>query len=605
MRNLNRNKGTIMKHFTKILVWALAALLVVAVVFMVSCKKSSTAPKDTGSWTVMVYGAGNNNLDTLNNTTSYIIQDVQDMEKVGTQPGLNIIAMVASLSMGGQAKYYKIEYKPNDNVGQLTSQVLDNLGTRDMSDGTTLKNFINYCKGHYPATHYLLVIDDHGGGWQGTCSDDMNGGGGLLTMEELRQAISTSDLQHVDVITFHACLMAALESAYELRNVASYMTACQFSMPMENVLGADLWLGWMKDNRTAAPLDVARKVAEKVIERATFKQKTTQYGVIDLSQVETLGSLVGHFGTELINNSGNYWNEVVQSWGTTHTTALDDQSCVDLREFANHVMNSTHLQGINLIDSAAVKVISAVNAAVPYTGAHFEPPQGTIPRGGLNVYLPFQATQYDSTRYRQLQFDATGWHNFISAFLPNTGGQDPTGRCCYGNQQCAVNTNAACTGLAGQWQTGLDCTGNPCQQQATCPLTCANAQAVNLGQTYNCSLTGADSINWFSVSLPAQANYEFRLCGFTYQPNDFDLYVINNCTNLQILTSSLNYGCEDTVWQASGNLILAVVRAVGGGSYSLTVSQHGVPQATIPVSIPHAVALADRKSFAVTPKQAR
>jgi hypothetical protein len=73
--------------------WIGLVVAVAAVIVAVSCSKKSTdsgggGGMGTSSWTVMVYGAGNNNLDTLNNATSYIIQDVQDMEKVGSQSGI-------------------------------------------------------------------------------------------------------------------------------------------------------------------------------------------------------------------------------------------------------------------------------------------------------------------------------------------------------------------------------------------------------------------------------------------------------------------------------------------------------------------------------------
>ena len=88
--------------------------LVIAGLFLLSCGKDDKG--DEGSnlaqWTVMMYGAGNNNLDVSNNNTSFIIQDAQDMEKVGSQAGMNIVAMVASERTGGQAKYYHIEYHP-------------------------------------------------------------------------------------------------------------------------------------------------------------------------------------------------------------------------------------------------------------------------------------------------------------------------------------------------------------------------------------------------------------------------------------------------------------------------------------------------------------
>ncbi|MBL0062128.1 MAG: hypothetical protein IPP40_11780 [bacterium] len=151
--------------------WSTAVMvLVFAVALIVSCKSDDGGGDDGGGqakWTVMLYGAGNNDLDQANNGTSYIVQDVQDMEKVGSQSGMNVIAMVSRFGGGGNARYYHIEQFPNENPNVLSSPELQNLGTKDMSDPQTLRNFLNYCKTNYPADNYQLIIDDHGAGWPG------------------------------------------------------------------------------------------------------------------------------------------------------------------------------------------------------------------------------------------------------------------------------------------------------------------------------------------------------------------------------------------------------------------------------------------------------
>jgi hypothetical protein len=133
----------------KKIIWAGILFTLAALILAVmSCSKKSTDSGDTTGgttqWTVMMYGAGNNNLDSTNNNTSYIIQDVQDMEKVGSQTNMNVIAMVASFRTGGQAKYYRIEYHLNENPDQISSPMLQDLGSKDMSDPATLRDFINY-----------------------------------------------------------------------------------------------------------------------------------------------------------------------------------------------------------------------------------------------------------------------------------------------------------------------------------------------------------------------------------------------------------------------------------------------------------------------------
>jgi hypothetical protein len=532
-----------MKRF----LWIGLVAAVAAIIVAVSCSKKSTSSGESGGggaqWTVMVYGAGNNNLDGADNNTSYIIQDAQDMEKVGSQGGLNIIAMISSLRLAGGAKYYKLEYHANEPPDMISSTILQNKGSKDMSDGATLQEFLTYCKTNYPASHYLLVIDDHGAGWPGSCSDDLGGAGSLLTMREMRDAIANSDIHHVDIVTFHACLMAMVEVGYELRNVASYMTACQFTMPMENVLGADLWLAWMRDNMSATPAAVAQTIAEKVIERAQFKQKTTTYAMIDLSKMTDLGARIGNFGNTLATEGAAHWNEVQDAWSQTHTTNYDDPAYVDLREFANLIKQEPNLQQNNLIRSGADSIISGTNAAVPFKNSYFlNPPDAPVPRDGLNIHFPYTFDQFDSANYVALDFGQNHWQNFLSTFLRSTGGEPPPGEC---------------------------------------PTQCAQAAVYTVGQTISqCQFTAQATQHWFQTTLGV-GTFRFQLGNFP-QGADYDCYTFLQCAdfpNTPTGCSSEEVGPEDFTCTVTGSAvnIYILINAYQGpyGGYTFSITQTG------------------------------
>jgi hypothetical protein len=617
-----------MKHLKWFVTLVSVIAVAAALIFVVSCKKDSTSSSNnsTPEWTVIVYGAGNNNLDGANANTSYIVQDVQDMEKVGSQSGMNIVAMISSLRLAGGAKYYKVEKFPNENPGVLSSPVLENKGSKDMSDQATLVEFLNYAKANYPARHYLLLIDDHGAGWPGSCTDDLGGTGAILTMTELKNAISTSNIGHVDLVVFHACLMAMTEVAYELKGVADYMTASQFSMPMENVLAADLWLAWLKDHLGASTQELATQIAQNVIQRAEFKQKTTHYSVVKLSEISALGAKIGNLGGVLSTEGAQHWNEVVDAWGHTNTTQLDDPKFCDLRQFASNLQGEATLGQNNLIRAATDSVIAAINHAVPFTNAYFYGSDPVVTRGGMNIHFPRTLAEFDSSNYVRLDFRATNWQTFLSNFVRNAGGgQDPTGkccygnnqcgvgtqaecaavngtwtqgadcsgqnpcggtaptgRCCYGNNQCGVGTQAECAAVTGTWTQGADCSGNPCGGSTqTCPTVCNQARLIQSAELVTCQFNqgSADSLQWFAFTVTQGVNYRFQLCDFP-QTADYDLYLFSACDQSPF-AQSWNTGCEDTTWNfnGSGTLGLAVHRYQGSGTYHMMVSQVSLDQA--------------------------
>jgi hypothetical protein len=104
-----------------------------------------------------------------------------------------------------------------------------------MGDGNTLANFLQFGKKYYPADRYIVAFYDHGNGWMGTCQDERYNND-VLTMREIQSAYKS--VNGVDITLFTApCLMGAVESVYELRNVTNLYIASA------NVSGFIYWFG--------------------------------------------------------------------------------------------------------------------------------------------------------------------------------------------------------------------------------------------------------------------------------------------------------------------------------------------------------------------------
>ncbi len=392
-------------------------LIGLALILVSGCGKKSNNPDTKPEWTILVYADGNNNLDYTQGGNSYCIQDIQDLQQVGSTENVNIIAMVSSLRTGGIAKYYYIEHYPDDLGDNISSRMLANKGTKDMSDPATLREFLNYGLSNYPAKKYMLIIDDHGGGWRGACEDEQNGSGNLMTMVDMataiKQSLTAAGIDKFDVITFHACLMSMVEVAYELRNCANYLVASEFSMPMESVLGADTWLTQLTGTPTMSGNELANAIPPAVYQAGVTKQKIVHMAATDLSKMQRLAAKIDNFGTQLHTSAGDYWLEVLDAWLNTHTTNYDDPANVDLREFAMKVKQEPNLQNINLIRYACDSVISALNDAIEITNTNAP----ALPRGGLTIYMPYRTAMYEETNYGRLAFAQVGWAGFLSDFI--------------------------------------------------------------------------------------------------------------------------------------------------------------------------------------------
>ena len=389
----------------------LVILFMVLAVFLLSVcsKKKSTKPEPEPpkyKWTILGYFDGNNeqDLDILTNG-SYVIQDVQEMEQVGSTEEVQVIVMLGSVKTKGNCNYYLIGKHLDEppNPDSIRSEVLDSLGPEDMSDPETLKDFIKYGVENYPAEHYMLIINDHGFGWKGVCSDQQNGGGQMMSLLEFSSVLSGHKF---DIILFNAPSMSMLEVAYQLKDKANYLVASQFPDPMRNILGSSQWLQQLTNNPNLSSRSLARNIVI-AIESVAFGEVEFNISAIDLSKVGALTSKVRELGSLLLTNTGDYWKEVVNArkWSVHFLPYY-----FDLKNFSSNIQTSPHLD--STVRSAARDVENArVDAVVEMKSA---PDLGY---GGICIHFPLKAADFDSTRYVQLDFAVSGWHVFLSWFI--------------------------------------------------------------------------------------------------------------------------------------------------------------------------------------------
>jgi hypothetical protein len=106
------------------------------------------------------------------------------------------------------------------------------LGERDLGDGQTLVDFVQWARGRFPADHYYLSIADHGNGVVGISWDDDPNEDSYLNPSELAAALDAATLNgsqrdKIDVVHYDTCLMAMLENGYDIHDYADYLVAHQ------------------------------------------------------------------------------------------------------------------------------------------------------------------------------------------------------------------------------------------------------------------------------------------------------------------------------------------------------------------------------------------
>lgn len=176
--------------------------------------------------------------------------------------------------------------------GQLKE--LADLGVQNMAAGSTLQDFVSWGVGTYPAERTMLMLWDHGSGYQGFGGDEnfprSEWAMSMHTMAAALQGAKAATGVTLDYIGFDACLMATLEVAKMLQPYARYLGASQELEP---------GTGWdWKAVVEAASRESALSIPEfgQVAATAFYeKQKISAQGanwvtfsIIDLERIPTL-----------------------------------------------------------------------------------------------------------------------------------------------------------------------------------------------------------------------------------------------------------------------------------------------------------------------------
>jgi len=250
----------------------------------VSIGKKDETPEAPKKWTIMHYSAADNNL------TSYLVTDVNEMEKVGSTKNMNV---VVQLDQGDDncKRYY---LQPDGNMHEITSPVIKDLGSANMSDPQVMGNFIAETMKKYPAEHYALIISDHGYAWKGAVEDESHNG--WMTTPDIRKGIEMGEKEggnKLDLIGFDACLMATTEVAHELGNregflVASEQTEGANGWPYTPLLTPKLLKNLERALRTKLNIS-PKELATKIVDTAEGDQGTLPtMSATDLSKTKEL-----------------------------------------------------------------------------------------------------------------------------------------------------------------------------------------------------------------------------------------------------------------------------------------------------------------------------
>lgn len=335
----------------------------------------------------------------------------QFADEMTSGDGLNVVICRDREDQG--AAYYRVE-------ASGVTRRLESLGEVNMGDEATLAEFVRFGKQKYPARRTMLAFYNHGGGWMGACVDGTSGD--MLCMREIESALAQN--QGVDAVLFTApCLMGALESAYQLKDVTDLYVGS------ENLSGYIFWNGTLshlntllKNSPLMPTLEIGTQLIDFVETRAMDRPDSQPQ--LTMSAVDTAGLDGLRISVDELSNHFVSQIEVFRGWFDHASVQSYADFCVDLGDFVHHVQTmdptSDVVRLVNQVETALEQCVVAETHGSAVAGSH-----------GLSIYFPDPRSSIYNTQYHDpdvgLHFVRdTHWDELLTGYFgANKASIDP------------------------------------------------------------------------------------------------------------------------------------------------------------------------------------
>ncbi len=281
--------------------WAICTVILLLGVLLLGSgcgKKEAVKTGGEKSFTLLFYVIGSD-LESLDGAASTDLTEILEAAPRGN--------VKIALQTGGAVRWTKegIGEEPVQRFliqeERLTLQ--ENVGTLNMADSSTLKDFLAWGKTAAPADRYALILWDHGGGTILGYGLDEYYPEAILSLDELQQAQEGAGL-HFDFVGFDACLMGTLETAMAFVDHADYLIASEEYEPGTGWFYTD-WVNLLCGNTDIETPELGKRIIDDFVsEKHTGRYDFSTLAMIDLKEVPALYEAVDKwFGENVLGIS--------------------------------------------------------------------------------------------------------------------------------------------------------------------------------------------------------------------------------------------------------------------------------------------------------------
>lgn len=343
--------------------------------------------------TIMIYMCGTD----LESKYGMASNDLNEMAKATYGDNVNIIVYTGGCkgwkTSGISNKVNQIYQVKNGSLQLL----VDDDGSKVMTDPNTLSSFIKYCSKNYPANRNELILWDHGGGSvSGYGYDEKNKSGGSMNLANIRKALEAGGVTF-DFVGFDACLMATAETALMLNDYADYMIASEETEPGIGWYYTN-WLTNLGKNTSMPTIEIGQQIIDDFVTECgkSCPRSATTLSIIDLAE----------FSNTIPKNLSSFSKSV-----STKITNKDYKSISDARYATREFASSSKIDQVDLVNLAenigtdeGKALADALKSSVKYnrTSANISNAYG------VSIYFPYKRTSYVDNacvQYSQIGMD--------------------------------------------------------------------------------------------------------------------------------------------------------------------------------------------------------
>lgn len=364
--------------------------------------KQLPVPGKVLPFTYLTYEALDNNL------AGDLKPILNKLEAIGSGDQLNLLAQTDGEGRKDTNRYYLMKLK---ETKEGVSSPYVPMTEGNSASASTLTGAMRWGFGSYPGKATWMNLSSHGAGWFGALEDHT--AKGWLPLPKLASALKAGTQgKPLDVLSFDACLMASIEVAYEMKDVAKFMVGSEDSTFYWG-RGYYNTMTKVAKNPAMAPKAIAADLVETAHDRAGGKVwQSLTVSAFDLGEADTAAKALDKLAVVLLKKVGPHREQMKQGLRDLKPFVITGPAAdgFDHRDLKMALAAFGEIPDKELKTAVGVArdaIFAKGKFLVATRNSHHEK-QATQ---GISVYLPVKGFDH---RYRDTAMaKATQWDEFL------------------------------------------------------------------------------------------------------------------------------------------------------------------------------------------------